>query len=282
MRGCALALASALSGCQAATGLSELHATSRPEMSETSCTSHAQCTDAGAGGGCLADQCVDDEIAAQWICKTPELKTAMVRYSFRVIDFTTREPPANVVVHACRTDDVGCSAPVDSDDEPSEAGHVELSLPAGFTGFFEISSDALPVLLYVTKPISRNILDRDVPVITLETVELTSQTIGFPYDPERGIVLLEAIDCAGAPSGGIRFELDGAEAERFYVVDQLPNTDADATVHDATHNTATGGFINVPAGRRSFSAYLGRDGVKLQSFDAQVRAGTITFVDMVF
>jgi hypothetical protein len=166
------------------------------------------------------------------------------------------------------------------DDE--QVGHVRLTLPVGFTGFFEITSDALPALLYVTRPIFQSTLNRDVPIPTADTVELMASVTEYTYEPERGLVLLEAIDCAGVPSEGVQFKLLNAEADQFYLVDQIPSAEAQLTVYDANNNSANGGFLNVPPGASTFSAHWGVDGIELQRFNVHVRAGAIIFVDMKF
>jgi hypothetical protein len=53
-------------------------------------------------------------------------------------------------------------------------------------------------------------------------------------------------------------------------------------VYDSINNTASGGFINVPPGFVEFTARIGTDGIELGSFNAQIRARTITFIDMHF
>jgi hypothetical protein len=191
-------------------------------------------------------------------------------------------PPQHVVVKACRFNDVACLAPEDTFVDVGQTGHVQVTLPSGFTGYFEIESESLPAVLYVTKPISRNTLNRDVPVLTDEALALTAAVTSIDVDRELGVVLLEAVNCAGVPAGGVQFKLRDAEADPFYLVDQIPNVDATLSVYDPNNNTADGGFINVPVGAHTFSAHWGVDGPELQAFNAQIRAKTITFIDMTF
>ena len=179
--------------------------------------------------------------------------------------------------------DISCTEPVATFTDTDATGHVTMTLPTGFTGYFEVHSAEMDTLLYVTQPIVKNTLNRDLPVLTPDTLDITTSTLGAPYDTARGIVLIEAIDCSGTPQGGIHFATKD-DGIAFYLVDQVPNKDQKVTVYDPTNNTADGGFINVPLGFATFSAQVGVDsnGLQLGKFNAQIRPNTITFIDMHF
>lgn len=233
---------------------------------------------------CLYKNCVDAQTGDHWLCPAGDqsVKTSTVRYSFHVVDFLTREPPPGITAKACRVNDVGCDEPVDSFTDTDMTGHVQLTLPTGFLGFFEIESDdSMLTLLYVTKPIEKNTLNRDLPVLTAQTVELTASITGYSFDKEKGLALIEALDCSGTPQGGVHFK-SREGGDPFYLVDQVPSKEATLTVYDEANNTANGGFINVPTGFVTFDATLGLDGLTLGSFNAQIRPNAITFINMHF
>jgi hypothetical protein len=232
---------------------------------------------------CLKNGCVTNEVFDQWSC--PSQATAMsetVSYGFKVVDFASRNPPMNVVVKACRNTDVTCLQPVDTFTDMGTTGNVMLTLPANFYGFFEITSAQVPALLYVTKPVVKDTINRDVPVLTPSALELTAQLAGFPYDETKGVTLLEMIDCSGKPAGGVQFKSSRTAPDQFYIIDQVPSKEAKQTEYDSTDNTADGGFINLAPGFITFSAYLGVDGLELGRFNAQIRANTITYIDLSF
>jgi hypothetical protein len=186
-----------------------------------------------------------------------------------------------VVAKACRNSDVGCVEPVAAFTDVADTGHVQFTLPSGFFGYFEVKSSAMDTLLFVTEPIVKNTLNRDVPVLTRDTVDLTATILGYVYDQEKGLAFIEALDCSETPQGGVHF--DSREGgDPFYLVDQVPSKDAQMSVYDANNNTASGGFVNVPPGFVQISARIGTDGLSLGSFNAQIRARTITFIDMHF
>ena len=234
---------------------------------------------------CMNGVCVSAEIAERWLCSedTPNLDADMVHYTFHVVEFLSRQPPTDMVVFACRNMDLDCEHPVSTFTDTTGGGFAEFDLPSGFFGFFEVnSSDALPSLLYVTKPIVADAENRAVPVLTLSTVELTAQLAQLEFDPAKGLAILDALDCTGNPAGGVHFTESKGDANAFYIVDQLPTSDASVTVYSPADNTADGGFINLQPTTVLFSAYLGVDGLLLGSFNAQIRPSTITFIDLEF
>lgn len=230
---------------------------------------------------CLNETCVDSHTGDLWLCPVGDnpQRPNNVRYNFHVIDFLGRPPPANIVAKACRNNDVACEEPVATYEDTAQTGNVQLVLPAGFMGYFEVKSDAIDTVLYVTKPIVKNTLDRDLPVLTIDTVDLLASLVGSPYDPNKGLAVLEALGCEDTPQGGIHFtSREGGDP--FYLVDQVPDTNTQVSVYDAVNNSANGGFINIPPGFVQFSASVGVDGLQLGSFNAQIRSRTITFIDM--
>jgi hypothetical protein len=232
---------------------------------------------------CLRSQCVSAELFAQWSCAPQtHATTDTVQYSFGVVEFLSRQAPADVVVNACRNGDVGCAQPVATFTDTGRTGNVTLTLPRGFYGFFEVRSSELQALLYVTKPIVRDAQARDVPVLATSTVELLAELVGFPWDRDKGLALLEMMNCSGTPSGGVQFKTSRAATDQFYIIDQIPSKEATQTKYDTTDNTADGGFINLEPGSITFSAHLGEDGLELGSFNAQIRANTITYIELNF
>jgi hypothetical protein len=248
-----------------------------------SCTTDRQC--GGDTPRCMHGSCVSSAVADRWLCTATApnaTNNPTVSYGFHVVDFLSKQPPKNIVVNACRNSDVACAEPVGKFTDTTGMGHAQFNLPSGFLGYFEINSDATPALLYVTKPIVKDAENRDVPVLQPSTVQLTASVAKLPFDKTKGLALLEAIDCSGKPAGGVQFKHSADSADQFYLVDQVPSTDATMTEYDETENTADGGFINVSPGFVTFSALWGVEGPLLGAFNAQIRANTITYVDMDF
>ena len=248
-----------------------------------SCLRDTQCEDDDAPR-CLGGTCVAVELAERWLCPEREKpdESAVVRYSFQVLEYVARKAPANIVARACRTNDVECNNPVAEFKDATGEGLVEFELPAGFSGYFEVKSDALTALSYLTKPVTHDLRDRDLQVSARSTVELLATRDGTVFEPDKGVALVEAFDCTDTPSGGVHFEESKGVGKPFYIVDSTPSSDATVSVLDEINNVADGGFINVPAGFVTFTARWGVDGPILGKFNAQIRESTITFVDMYF
>jgi hypothetical protein len=249
------------------------------------CTIDAQCTRKNAPR-CMRGTCVAEDVAQRWVCAPqdppPDAASDTIHYSFRVLEFVSRAAPKNLRALACRSNDVSCGSPVASFEDTHNTGLVELDIPRGFLGFFEVRSDALTAYSYVSKPLREDIMDRDLQVSAQSTVDLLASVDGTEFDMSKGILLAEAFDCSGTPAGGIHFSESKATSRPFYIVNHVPNSDATVSVYDAENNVADGGFINVQPGFVSVTAALGVDGPKLGEFNAHVAAGAITYIDMYF
>jgi hypothetical protein len=239
------------------------------------------CTMANAA---VNESCVSSEIAEHWHCAGDDqtIKSSSVRFAFHIVDFLSRKPPKQIVVNACRTNDVACADPAGTFIDTDGTGHAQFDLPSGFFGFFEVHSEALTTLLYVAKPIVKNTSDRDLPVLSAQAVQLTAGVTGITIDPTKGLAILEALDCSETPAGGVQFNASAETSDQFYLVDQVPSREATVTAYDELNNSANGGFANLAPGFVTFRARLGVDGLELGLFNAQIRANTVTFIDMHF
>jgi hypothetical protein len=160
-------------------------------------------------------------------------------------------------------------------------GDIELELPYRFSGFLEVhSSDALTALWYFTEPLLEPRVAKDLLVPAPSTVAVLASVTGFALESNKGIVILEAFDCEGVARGGISFEESKQGALPFFIVDELPNSEANVTVRDDMNDIAIGGFLNAAPGFTLFTARLGVDGPKLGEFNANVRASTVTYLDI--
>lgn len=255
---------------------------SSQQVDDGACTRDDQCSKATPR--CMRGTCVSQNVADLFLCTDDEEESSSetIRYSFRVREYVSRESPENISVKACRTADVACKTPVASFADADGTGLVQLELPKGFLGFFEVKSDALPVLSYLTKPLRRDLMDRDLQVSAMSTVTLLATTDMTEFDPSKGLALIEAFDCSGKPAGGVHFSESKNDSKPFYIVNSVPNSDVQVSAYDPDHNVADGGFINLQPGFLTFTARYGVNGPVLGEFNAAVRASTFTFIDMYF
>lgn len=246
------------------------------------CSDDVHC--AGGTPRCMNGTCVSEELADRWLCpaEIPVPRSGTVRYSLRAVDFVSRMPAKNVTAAACLSTDAGCEAPVARFTDSNGSAMIELDLPHGFLGFIEVKSDALPAISYLTKPVTKDTTDRDLPVLQPSTLFFVSALIDHEFDPTKGLALVDAFDCSGVPAGGVQISESRGTSTRFYVVDSAPSLDATVTEYDAVNNVADAGFLNIQPGFVTFEARWGVDGPQLGKFNALIRANTITFVDMHF
>jgi hypothetical protein len=234
--------------------------------------------------------CVSEDVAQLFLCKAPEAPPTPlngsasdpVRYSFKVVEYRSRKPPLNLTARACRAADVMCMDAVAPLMVGADTGLIQFELPRGFIGFFEVRSDAMPALSYLTKPILVDTVDRDLQVSAPTTFRGFAMLDGTEVDEAKGVALLEAFDCTGMPVGGVHFEASNLGAQPFYIVNHLPNHDVQVSALDTETNVADGGFVNVSPGFVTFTARYGVDGPMLGAFNAAIRPGTFTFIDMYF
>jgi hypothetical protein len=233
---------------------------------------------------CMRGYCVTQEVSDMFSCRLDDapVDADLVKYEFTVIEYVKRGPPGNISAKACRTNDVSCNDPILPMAIDQESGLVEFELPSGFLGFFEVLSDAIPALSYVTKPIVMDTVDRPLQLSYPETFRRFAMLDNAEIDESKGLALLEAFDCGGNPVGGVHFESSVSDVRPFYIVDHVPNSAATVSSLDPVNMVADGGFMNVKPGFVLFTARYDVGGPVLGSFNAYVRAGTFTFVDMHF
>jgi hypothetical protein len=250
---------------------------------DTRCVKESDCS--GETPRCMRNQCVSQAVAEMFLCRAPEAPPVgggTVKYSFTVVEFVSRLPPANLTARACRGNDVKCVDAIPALKISPEDGTINFVLPLGFLGFFEVQSDALPALSYLTKPILVDTVDRPLQLSSPDTFMGLAMLDGAEIQDGTGVALLEAFDCKGTPVGGVHFEASVTGVRPFYIVNHVPNHAVAVSALDAVNNVADGGFLNVAPGFVTFTARYGVGGPVLGAFNVSVRPGTFTFIDMYF
>lgn len=254
-----------------------------PTTSDGTCRDDADCN-ASREEGCLGGECVDAEMAELWVCpkEKPEIdEDATLTYRVQVAEFVSPDPIRNLKVQACNINDITCPSPVAEFVDEAGTGLVELRLPGGFAGFLELTGDdMLTSLWYFTRPLTRDTVGKDLLVASPTTLSLLAGATGLAVDSSRGLVILEAFDCAEVGQGGVSFQESKGNALPFFIVNEIPNREVNVTVRDDVNDIAIGGFFNAAPGFTNFSARLGVDGPLLAEFNANVRPSTVTYVDL--
>jgi hypothetical protein len=233
---------------------------------------------------CFKELCSEKSLVEPFMCGAEgESDAGRVTFSVHVQEFISQAPLKNLFVSACNSSDAVCEHPVATFADTKGDGNISLDLPTGFSGFLEYKSDdALTALWYLSKPLLQPTVSKDLLLVAPSTLTLLAGlTLGEngAVDPKKGLVILEAFDCAGAAVGGIHFEESKGGALPFFIVNGLPSTETDVTVFDPKEG-ASGGFLNAEPGFTIFSARIGVNGPLLGKYNTSVRANTITYLDV--
>ena len=257
------------------------HVCKDPE-GDTTCTSDKQCG-MGTTPYCMRGTCVDEDLAQRFLCAadTPATHPATINYKVDVVYYQTTMAPKGLVVRACASADPDCTRPYTYTDTEG-LGHVELDLPYGFVGFFELMSDATPSYSYISKPLTQDTKDRMIHLPNASQIDTLAAVSGVAVEPSKGVILVEAFDCMGEPQAGVHFTESTNTSTPFYMVTGLPSKTAQTSVYNPGSDSADGGFVNVQAGSVLLTASWSTDGPTIGSANIVVRPGTMTYVDMHF
>lgn len=252
--------------------------------SSSTCSNDAQCG-TGATPYCMNGSCVNEDLADRFVCPadTTPMTSATVHYTVNVLNYITRKPPTNLTVKACKNADVTCASPLGSFDDTTGMGVVDMDLPWGFIGFFQVlTADSVESYSYVTKQLKQDTTDRDIQLLKPSDLTFLSTSAGVDAEASKGIALVEAFDCTGKSQGGVHFEESTNTATPFYIIDGVPNKTATVSKYNVDSDVADGGFVNIRPDFVTFTARWGIDGPAIGSTNVQIRPGTVTYVDMHF
>jgi hypothetical protein len=231
---------------------------------------------------CFKDACAAASVAGPFACAPASAgdPNSPIVLTTHVQEFISTMPPKGLLVAACRASDVNCTDAVANWVDNRASGDVVLQLPYGFDGFLRLQSDeTLTAMYFVTRPLTNATHLKTFEVVAPTTLATLAAMTGYTADEQKGLVILEAFDCAGNAAGGIHFEESKQDGVPFFIVDSLPNVDSKLSVRDDIQDSAIGGFLNASAGFTIFSARIGASGPLLGRFNANVRANTVTYLD---
>lgn len=277
----------ALDGPQACDGGASCSAASdSQELSSSQCGPSRAC--ARATETCFKSQCAPTSEVQRFLCSAPAVTGTSVEdgamaVTMHVQEITSQLPPHGLVATACRTSDLTCANPVATwlDAHDRASGNVVLQLPRGFEGYLQITSaETLPALYVLARPLDAALRVGNIALFAPMTRNMWFDRTGYVPDASKGLVVLQALDCDGEPAAAVHFEESNTDGMQFYVVNSLPNMDSQSTVRDDASDQALGGYLNVTPGARIFSARIGMNGPLLGRFSLNVRANTVTCLDI--
>lgn len=119
-----------------------------------------------------------------------------------------------LTVHACDASDDACATPLAS-ATTNDAGVATLVLPPGaatFDGYIEVIGYEMPTnLIFFDGRAASDTGFYDLEITTRAALAISQQLAGATLDPQRGLVRIEAHDCAGAAAPGVALAVSTAD-----------------------------------------------------------------------
>ena len=236
----------------------------------------------GADQTCWQNQCLPTRDLAPFLCNPAGSQTGdKVAVSVHVEQIGSSAAPSGLVVSACRSADVSCAQPEDIAKDTGGSGDVVLLVPSRFLGYIEARSDTtMPQLFYSTRAIVEPTTLQPLRLLTPDLYQRSMRAAGAPESADHGLVLLETLDCAGDFVAGLQYEASQPDSFPFYIVNGTPRVDLDVNAPDPTINGALRGFANIRPGSVLCSVYFGSSGPLLDEVSVNVRAGTVTQIEI--
>jgi hypothetical protein len=237
--------------------------------------------DAGGGsGGGDAGGGIDDSV---WTCldRPPPVVTAPGPFhvTFQLSNpLAPTEIPAGVAVQLCRKLDPECTDPLAttmSDDK----GALAFDVDKAFTGFALFTHKTYMTGLYFFNPPVNNDLEAvAVQLFTPSTVGTLVGLLHTTQQADRGIMLLNVVNCNGANAPGVQFESDGPllGAIPFYSQGGIPNSLA-----TVTDTAGYAGYVNASPGSFGVKGVVVGTKREVPLISLFVRAGAITYSKLV-
>ncbi len=257
------------------------------DLSQNQCSVDEDCaSDSGPPLACVDRICapMTVEMIDCFADTSPVSREQPVTFRAELVDDTSRAVVENAGGRVCGALDTECAEPTVAPTTSNDAGLLSFSLPQGFDGYAEITSDRhVPTLAAINRLTEDN---NRVEVALLTTADLFELALGAgsSIDASRGHLLFRTTDCDGTRLGDIVVVVEPAEdaTSVFYFRDGLVSADATSTQAGDGPRQGTGGVLNIPVGTARVRFFRQIDGEvaseELTSFAANIRAGAVTMV----
>lgn len=216
----------------------------------------------GVEGGRASLDCIGNN-------PVPKPASGVTKVDLLFKDVFTGGPISAVRLLVCTSlTDPSCTSPAKTIRAEAD-GHVRFDLDTStkaFDGYFDVqpirpdgtlgdltgadTSAYIPSRFYYTSaPIAQDYSDYW-ELLTFDASSVFAALFGKEYDKTQGSAFLISEDCNSVDRGGFSFVVDSTSPEThgFYLQNQTPSTTA-----TQTDEAATGGFINIPTGSRTFT-----------------------------
>lgn len=200
---------------------------------------------------------------------------ASVRVRVSVLDVVTRGPRPAVEVRACGALDSECVTPL-AIAVTHSGGEADLQLPGGFNGYLRCEAgNIFPTLYFFGAPLTESSTAL-VSVVSTAVVEGLDAQSADVSAPGRPVVVVDALDCTGAPAAGVRVSVPEGNSTTIvgYMVDGLyPPSQM------ATSSSGVARILNIEEGNVTINGRL-TDGRSIGSAAVLTRQGFVTLANL--
>jgi hypothetical protein len=183
----------------------------------------------------------------------------------RVVEVANSIPVQGAEVALCRRISPECATP-DARSLTDDDGQAAFEVAGGGSSFVRIitknhpalppEQQLLPAYYFFNPPIASD-LNVNVSMMTSRLQQMFNRLVEVQQLPDRGMILVNALDCRGLPAPGVVFRSDRADelATPFYVEGGVP-----IRSRSSTNSNGFGGLVNVPAGITMVSGEIAASG----------------------
>jgi hypothetical protein len=242
--------------------------------------------------GCLKDQC-DDTCNVTWGCvghyKWPT-PAAPFTIDLQVSDLiSTSQRLSDVSVQACQASDPGCTSGLMAQGTTDLTGHVSLTVPRGFIGYFLLkgSDDYMPGIGLWSQPAYWVVNARNQPLVSWTVADFLASGTDTKVDHAKSHLVFQVLNCLPLRLSGNATA--NAEAEDVKVSFTPPGQDSSQVFYTITgsvidrtrdRTSATGasfgGAFNLPS--QNVTIVGQHNGVEVSRAAIQMRPGAVGFL----
>ncbi len=269
--------------CSDLFGVSAGYACKNNFCSRPACKTDEDCL--GHGSGASASVCLNSYCQADlsWSCldapAPPSNLPGPFAVKLPVVDTVTQAPLPGVTARVCDKLDFDCAAP-QSTQLTDDNGEVALEIPAFFYGYVSLTLGGYKEgLFFFGPPIDRDTSDLNPISLGPPAVHmLLAEQTGATLMPERGILLIEALNCQHRRTAGVSYETSDKDELSVPFYSNVGRPDTNAT---ATDSYAFGGYINMPPGVVTVTGRLRERQRTLGTVQLVIKPDAITYGRMV-
>jgi hypothetical protein len=247
------------------------------------CSTDKDCAARGeefAGTLCIESIC---QLEPRWSClerpAPPAPSGGPYQVTFQVQNILSMMPISGIEARLCRKLDVKCEDPVGEASITDGSGMATFAVAAGFEGYVRFTGkEIIPGLYFFNPPVRADLPLVPISIGSAEVIPLLAFQAGATQAPDRGVVLLAAQDCTGAPASGVILTANVKDplAKQFYSEEGLPSGTA-----EQTDSAGYGGLLNAAPGSVTFSASIAASGREFGQVTLLVQEGSLTYGTVV-